>query len=226
MKKIWYLLLTVLISIAYVVGQLVLKIEGFDAIITPAISLLAATAIFVELRSSERVAEAQLVMELNNQFISNPELTAVEWDLEKFYTKYKKGTLANSDYKKLMVKYSSKNKERQHLVNYLVHLEGIVALINENVIHLDTINDLMAYRYFIAVNNPVVQKLELLAYKEYYRGCFAIYDNWSKKLEAQGAQIPMVAHSLGHSRSMKKPVCCICKARAKQNRITSMQSHG
>lgn len=55
--------------------------------------------------------------------------------------------------------------DRQSLVNYLVHLEGVATLVNTGVLRLKTINDLMAYRYFIAVNNPVVQELELNNYQ-------------------------------------------------------------
>ena len=49
----------------------------------------------------------------------------------------------------------------------------------------------MSYRYFIAVNNPIVQKLELLEYTDYYMGCFAIYDEWVEDLHEQGVIPPM-----------------------------------
>lgn len=76
-------------------------------------------------------------------------------------------------------------------MNYLVHLEGIATIVNNGVLHLDIIDDLMAYRYFIAVNNPDVQKLELVPYKNFYKGCFDIYDTWKTVLEKQNIEIPM-----------------------------------
>ena len=36
----------------------------------------------------------------------------------------------------------------------------------------------MAYRYFIAVNNPVVQELELIPYKDYYQGIIKVFKDW------------------------------------------------
>ena len=78
--------------------------------------------------------------------------------------------------------------KRQNLVNYLVHLEGIATLVNNGVLRLDAINDLMAYRYFIAVNNPVVQQLELDPYEEYYHGLVGINTEWSKKM---GENMPL-----------------------------------
>ena len=36
------------------------------------------------------------------------------------------------------------------------------------------------HRFFIAMNNPIVQKLELIPYADYYRGCFKLYKYWRK----------------------------------------------
>ncbi len=92
--------------------------------------------------------------------------------------------------------YLTQNGNCQHLVNYLVHLEGIAAIINNGVLHLDVIDDLMAYRYFIAVNNPVVQKMELLEYANFFQGCFNVYQRWKKVLEKQKSEIPMIENDL------------------------------
>ena len=66
-------------------------------------------------------------------------------------------------------------------VNYLVHLEGMAALVNDGVLRLSAIDDLMAYRYFIAVNNPVVQKFELIPYQDYYQGLIKLFPKWAAK---------------------------------------------
>ena len=50
----------------------------------------------------------------------------------------------------------------------------------------------MSYRYFIAMNNPVVQELELCQYPDFYKGCFEIYEDWVKELEDQEIEIPML----------------------------------
>ena len=92
------------------------------------------------------------------------------------------------------LRFTERHRTRQDLVNYLVHLEGVAALVNEGVLHLDVITDLMAYRYFIAVNNPVVQQKELLPYRDYYQGIFRLYDNWSKTL-GEG-KVPLAEYAL------------------------------
>lgn len=86
--------------------------------------------------------------------------------------------------KELRNKYAMENKKHQDLVNYLVHLEGVAALVNNGVLRISAINDLMAYRFFIAVNNPLVQELELKPFKEYYKGIYKLYPEWAKKLKS------------------------------------------
>ena len=50
------------------------------------------------------------------------------------------------------------------------------------MLRISAVNDLMAYRFFIAVNNPVAQELELKPFKDYYKGIFKLYPVWEKKM--------------------------------------------
>lgn len=71
-----------------------------------------------------------------------------------------------------------------------------VALIKRNVMHLGVIDDLFAYRFFIAVNNPVVQKFELLPYANYYQGCFELSEMWTKQWRKKKRSIPLDQYAL------------------------------
>lgn len=81
--------------------------------------------------------------------------------------------------------------ERQELVNYLVHLESVATLVNHDILRLEVISDLVAYRYFIAVNNPYVQNCELIPYRDYYRECYKIYKRWKKLMKDKNMVVPM-----------------------------------
>lgn len=153
------------------------------------IAIIAAVAFWLEYHENKLLNEAQFIADLNEQFISNEHMADVEWDLEKFYIKYDKGELTEEYCKE---KCDINRRGRQYLVNYLVHLEGVAALVKSRVLHIPTMTDLMAYRYFIAVNNPVVQNIELLEYTDYYHGIFDIYDGWIREMKKQGANIPML----------------------------------
>lgn len=196
MRKTPYIAVMIALIGIYLLGQYYVEDHVYIDIISTVLAIIAAVAFWMEFRSNERINEAQLIMELNDQFVTNPQFTHVEWVLEKYYNAYKeaKRTGQSVDAIPLEINLEIANEERQYLINYLVHLEGMAALVNEGVLHLKVISNLMAYRYFIAVNNPIVQKHELLPYKEYYRGIFSLYEKWSKEIGEEN--VPMGRNGL------------------------------
>lgn len=179
------------LSCLYILGQRFCDWEWLTETVATLLAIVAAVAFWLEYHENKLLNEAQFIMELNEQFLSDSNLSDVEWELEKYFNRYRKNELTKEDEEEFEKKFALENRERQHLVNYLVHLEGIAALVNNGVIHLDAIDDLMSYRYFVAVNNPIVQRLELLEYPEYYKGCIGIYDAWVGELLRQEITPPM-----------------------------------
>jgi hypothetical protein len=62
--------------------------------------------------------------------------------------------------------------------------------------HLGIIDDLFAYRFFIAVNNPVVQEYELIPYADFYKGCYELSEVWTKQWRNEGKRIPLDQYTL------------------------------
>ena len=196
MKKRHYILLMIVFSSLFIVGRCYFTDSRYIEIITTVLAIIASVAFFMELKSNERINEAQLIMELNNQFITNQSFTDIELELEKYFHDYKeaKSPEDRNNGIPLDVDLDGFSKKRQDMINYLVYLEGVAALVDEGVLHLNVITDLMAYRYFIAVNNPIVQEKELVPYRNYYRGIIRIYDKWAEALGAD--KVPMANYSL------------------------------
>ena len=113
------------------------------------------------------IEEATFILQYNQSFIQDPNMAYVETLLEKqtFY--------GNTE-------QMITDENREKFINYLVYLEGIAPLILRGVFHLEHIDDLMAYRFFLIVNNREVQNDQLKAFPEYYRGCFKVYRKWVK----------------------------------------------
>lgn len=196
------ILIIVVIVCVYLLGQFFWHWEWLTETVATIIAIITAVAFWLEYHENKLLNEAQFIMELNEQFLSDSNLSDVEWELEKYYNRYRKDELTEEYCDKFEEQFDLEKRQRQHLVNYLVHLEGIAALVNNGVIHLDAIDDLMSYRYFVAVNNPIVQKLELLEYPDYYKGCIGIYDAWVKELLEQGITPPMY-HEKKNNLTMK-----------------------
>lgn len=180
----------------YILGQRFCDWEWLTETVATILAIVAAVAFWLEYRENKLLNEAQFIMDLNEQFLSNSNLSDIEWELEKFFNLSRQGELTEEYRENFKARLNLSNRERQHLVNYLVHLEGIAALINSGVIHLDAIDDLMSYRYFIAVNNPIVQELELLEYSDFYKGCFSIYGEWVAELQSQSIEPPLYDEGL------------------------------
>lgn len=179
------------LSCLYILGQRFCDWEWLTETVATILAIVAAVAFWLEYHENKLLNEAQFIMELNEQFLSDSNLSDVEWELEKYFNRYRKNELTKEYEEEFEKKFALENRERQHLVNYLVHLEGVAALVSNGVIHLDAIDDLLSYRYFVAVNNPIVQRLELLEYPEYYKGCIGIYDAWVGELLRQEITPPM-----------------------------------
>ncbi len=121
-----------------------------------------------QLSDSKKLNESQFVMDLNNEFISNPNMLEIERQLEKYF-------IGKSSFYDLSKLWASSTKERQNLISYLVYFEGLSVSVQRKIIGMESTDDLFAYRFFLAFHNPFVQQKELLDYIHYYRGCFVLY---------------------------------------------------
>ena len=136
------------------------------------IAAVAAGLVLFELRESEKerarqndIEEASFLLQYNQSFIQDSNMTEVESLLER-------QTFYNYDQEIIT------EENRQQFVNYLVYLEGLAPLVFRGVFNLDHIDNLMSYRFFLAVNNKEVQDKELKKFANEYRGCYKLYKEW------------------------------------------------
>ena len=120
-------------------------------------------------------------MDYNNSFISNEELVRIESQLEMFR---KTGELNISD------------DNRQSFINYLVYNEALAALVFRKVLSLEVIDDLFSYRFFLAMNNPVLQREEIIPEAEYYKGSIKLFKKWIAYKKRNGLSVVLEEHRL------------------------------
>lgn len=144
-------------------------------------AIAAASIIIVQLKQDQKgevkhrkTAEAQFMLEYNKSFIENKDMCMVEHYLEQ--------EVGGEP----VTEMSSLREQRQIFINYLVYLEGMASCVHQDQLAFESIDDVFAYRFFIAVNNPEVQSLELVRCAQYYRGCFRLYEEWVKYRESTG----------------------------------------
>lgn len=130
------------------------------------------------------IEEAKFLLQLNQTFIQDPNMYMIEHNLE-YWMEHP------NDDKPLITE-----DNLQSYINYLVYMEGFAPLIMKGILSLDVIDNLLAYRFFIAVNNPVLQKNQLFPYADYYKGCFMLYKKWKQYRLNKGEAIPLIEYSL------------------------------
>lgn len=137
----------------------------------------------------QKTQEAQFILEYNRSFIESAELCMIEHYLEKKIT----GDMSKE--------IKNLHENRQALINYLVYLAGIASCVHGKNLEIEYIDDLFAYRFFLAMNNPEVQELELVSYASFYRGCYQLYEKWIRFRRESGKykgdiEIPLEETSL------------------------------
>lgn len=167
------------------------------------------------IKKDKKIKEAEFISEYNFQFIASPPLVDMERKLEACYQKYKdndgfadsaEGFKKAWDAMSAIMAFSppsasngSISRSYQKMINYLVYWEAFAPLILSGQVQLNAIDDTFGYRYFIAMNNPVVQAYELLEEAEFYRGCLCLYEKWYQYRKEYGKEIPMEEYALCHT---------------------------
>lgn len=194
---VWCILISLFVlAIALLIGALTnfilsvtLKtsepIEHIVGMLEGIIGAIATGLVLFQLRLGQKteqhqneIEKASFALQYNQAFIQDKNMTEVECLLENqvFYDKEPKEIL--------------NSKTRQKFINYLVYLESMAPLILSGVLSLDYIDNLMAYRFFLAIDNTELQEKEILPFAEYYRGCFKLYKIWKAYRDEHGLSCP------------------------------------
>ena len=161
------------------------------------VQALAAVMIIVQLGQDNREAKqqseieaARFLFQYNQSFLEDEHVIEIERLIDKEYMDEIDGIPRTNSV--------INNNNRQYVVNYLVYLEGLAPLVLNGTLKLEVIDDLMSYRFFLAVNNPEIQQKHLFVFPDDYRGCFKLYKSWKAYRIAHGREILQAQYSLDH----------------------------
>lgn len=167
MRDYKYLILGFTLLAAYFIILNWVDINVLSTIFVTAATIIGGIAIWIQLKRDKDIKEAEFIISYNNMFLENTAFTQVERELER----YKKELITDDDLKKI---------DSQSLINYLVYLEALATLILKGVLKFDNIDNLLSYRFFLATNNKIVQEIELVPEREFYKGIFELHKKWTE----------------------------------------------
>lgn len=141
------------------------------------LTLASVCCLVVEMNGSRRIAESEFISNLNNMFVGNE-------DYKKAYT--------------LLDAYSGGDLELDNasISNYLTFFEVFWILKEENTINFQFFDDLFAYRFFIAVHNPYIQKKKLVFAPFNFCNIYKLEKEWIEYRKAKGKPIYKPEYSL------------------------------
>lgn len=123
-------------------------------------TIISAFLVYLQLRESTKIAESEFILNLNNLFVTNEEYT-------RMYDKLSK----HKDGKRLILKDSE-------ISNYLTFFEVFWILKKDGAIDFEVFDDLFAYRFFLAVHNPYIQRRKLVKYPTNFKNIYKLEKEW------------------------------------------------
>ena len=142
----------------------------FKEVMTVVVSLIAAFGVFYQTKKNTDTSKADFILGLQEDFTSNSQFAELfEYCWECFDSDDEKC-------EKALKKYIKSN--RIVLLNYLTFFESVYLMYKQNVIDMETLDELFGRRFFIVVSNIKVQKMDLIKNKKYYTNVYSLYEDW------------------------------------------------
>lgn len=175
--------------LVFLFGCMIFPMSDVATVITTITAIIGAFAIWFQMKRERDIKEAEFIMNYNTSFIENQEFVALENRLEE-YRKAKENNEEN------VLEEIVNGENHQTIVNYLVYHEALAVFVKKGILTIDSIDDLFAYRFFLIMNNPEIQRKELCAEAQYYHGCFWLHKKWSEYRKKKNLYILLEETSL------------------------------
>lgn len=154
--------------------------DTFVTLVTIITAIVGAFGIWLELNKEQEINQASFILSIHSDF----------------YALGGKGTMYTADLEKMLDEdFAGKKKlvltedDSTMVIQYLVWVKTLSSLINRNMIKISAVDDLFGYKFFVAVNHPEIQKMELIPYKTAYKGIFKAHKTWKKYRVKHGLEI-------------------------------------
>jgi hypothetical protein len=117
------------------------------------------------MQKGKKLNEGEFILNLRKQFVDNQHIFQLTLKLEKYDRSDKMENPFNED-------------DISDIAAYMTFFEVIYLLIKRNIIKLFMIDLLFAFHFFLLINNPRIQELELIPCQDYYLDVYRLYFDW------------------------------------------------
>lgn len=134
------------------------------------------------MKRAKDLSEAEFIINLNQNFVTNQ-------DIREVYEKIEANKNGLDD--------PFSDEDVVKIVHYyLTFFETINYLVKRRVLNFDMLDNIFAYRFFIAVHNRHIQSRELIKDDKYYRNIYVLHKSWIAYRKKKCIEIPHGQFSL------------------------------
>ena len=175
-KKVQKNIVTILtiLAIMFVAAYFSITSEKLKDVVIIIISLIAAVAVFLQIRQGTDIAKAEFVMGLQETFSNSKgfsELFMICWEV------YQNKTNESVE------EYLKDNISKGILLNYLTFFESVYIMKDQGNLNFEILDELFGRRFFIVVTNKDVQEADLVPNIAYYDNVKKLYIEWKEYRE-------------------------------------------
>ena len=169
-SKVSFISIIVIATSLIVMSMFDIINDTFVSLITIITAIVGAFGIWLELNKEQEINQASFILQIHGDFYAlGGKGTMYAADLEKMLDEDFSGK------KKLVLKES----DSEMVIQYLVWVKTLSSLINRRMIKISAVDDLFGYKFFVAINNAEIQKMELIPYQTAYKGIYKAHKLWA-----------------------------------------------
>jgi hypothetical protein len=140
-------------------------------------------AIWYQMREEKKISEGEFIYSIYDGFSNNDNIKKIYHKLEN----YKNEKNVKDPFTKGDIGY---------IIDYLTFFETMYLLVKRKILTIDIIDELFAYRFFIAVHNPFIQKNNLIKYDTFYPDTYKLHKLWVNYRKKNKKIIPFNEYNL------------------------------
>jgi len=193
---------TILITLGIFLIAIISNSEPFKEIVSPYINTLAnltaaggVIALFFQFKRERDLNEADFILRINNEFMMNESMSRIYKILEESKVEGQNENPFDKD-------------DIIDMANYITYFDPFYSLIKRKIVKIESVDPILAYRFFLAINNKYMQQMLLCAdNKEIaWESIYKLHSYWSKYRVDLNREIWQSNYSLSENKCYNKIV--------------------
>lgn len=136
-----------------------------------------------QLSDSKEIARADFITELNCSFVENSSYTSLYNYLQNCLDGVCDCTDCTEE------GHCTLQVEKGDISNYLTFFETMYLLIKQGAVSFEMMDDLFAYRFFLAIHSQLVQEKKLCVQPENFKNIYRLENEWLKFRRKRGKSL-------------------------------------